>query len=466
MPDATKRAQQVGVRAAFFESSLPVKVVLIGILINRLGSFLVLFLVLYLTSKGYSTEQAATALSAYGAGAVAGVLMGGTLATRLGPRNATVISMTGTFLIMGAWLYLPSYPVLLVAAVVVAMISQLYRPASATLLSDLTADDRQVMTFALYRFGLNLGATAAPLLGLALFYLAGHRYTLVFWAEALVALGYAVLAWVALPPKSKPERYAKNAIDPAPQSRQRRLPSGYVQMFGDWRYMLYLLAIGVHSAVYVQYLSTLPLNIRSAGIAIKWYTLAVSLNGFIVIAFELFVTKVTQSWPMRLSIGLTLGLLGVGVAMYGLPFGPAVILGGTLVWSLGEIIGGPATFAYPGMIAPPRLKGYYIGSFQFMFGLGTAAGPAIGGWLLIRLGHGAWPVIALGSALATALALIAVRQPNQPPAQEPPSAEPVPSAPVSAPAQDRSDSATGMLATSPSATSRPQETLGDSVDQP
>src|ERR1700689_2252451 len=141
MPDATKRAPQVGVRAAFYESSLPVKVVLIGILINRLGSFLVLFLVLYLTSKGYSTEQAATALSAYGAGAVAGVLMGGTLATRLGPRNATVISMTGTFLIRGAWLYLPSYPVLLVAAVVVAMISQLYRPASATLLSDLTADD-------------------------------------------------------------------------------------------------------------------------------------------------------------------------------------------------------------------------------------------------------------------------------------------------------------------------------------
>src|SRR6185437_3581322 len=404
---AVERTARVGIRAAFFEAPLPVKVVLVGVLINRLGGFLNLFLVLYLTSKGYSTEQAAFALTAYGGGAVVGVLVGGTLANRLGPRNATVISMSGTCLIMGSWLYLPSYPVLLAAAVTVSLISQLYRPASATLLSDLTAADRQVMTFALYRFGLNLGATAAPLVGLGLYYLAGHRYNLVFWGEALIALCYAVLAWVALPANAE-SRTAKPDERP---SRPDRWSSGYLAMLTDWRYCLYLIAIGVHSAIYVQYLSTLPLNIKTVGIAIAWYTLAVSLNGFIVIAFELLVTKVTQSWPMRLSIALTLGLLGVGIALYGLPFGPAVILSGTLVWSLGEIIGGPAVFAYPAVAAPARLKSYYIGSFQFMFGLGTAVGPAIGGWLFVRLGHAVWPVLALGSALATALVLVAVRQP-------------------------------------------------------
>ena len=68
----------------------------------------------------------------------------------------------------------------------------------------------------------------------------------------------------------------------------------------------------MHSAVDVQYLSTLPLNIKAAGIADpSRYTLAIALNGLIVIAFELLVTKVTQSWPMKLSIALTVGLLGV-----------------------------------------------------------------------------------------------------------------------------------------------------------
>jgi predicted MFS family arabinose efflux permease len=412
MTQLMSQTARVGVRAAFLEASLPVKVVLLGVLVNRLGGFLNLFIVLYLTSKGYSAEQAAAALSAYGAGAVVGVLVGSTLATRLGPRNATVISMSGTCLIMGAWLYLPSYPVLLVAAFVVAMISQLYRPASAILLSDLTADDRQVMTFALWRFGLNLGATVAPLLGLYLYYLDGQRYDLVFWGEALIALSYAVLAWIALPRKAKDKQQAQKEQRASDPAESGRWSSGYPRMLRDWRYVLYLIAIGLYSAVYVQYLSTLPLDIRAAGIGIEWYTLAVSLNGAVVIAFELLVTKVTQSWPMRLTIALTFALVGVGVALYGLPFGPAVILSGTLVWSLGEIIGGPSTIAYSAMAAPGKLKGYYIGGFQFMFGLGTAVGPAIGGWLFVRLGHGVWPVLALGSALGTALVLIAVRQPG------------------------------------------------------
>ena len=82
----------------------------------------------------------------------------------------------------------------------------------------------------------------------------------------------------------------------AEAAESRRWSPLYLRMLRDWRYTLYLLAIGVHSAVYVQYLSTLPLNIKAAGIAISWYTLAIALNGLIVIAFELLVTKVTQSW--------------------------------------------------------------------------------------------------------------------------------------------------------------------------
>jgi predicted MFS family arabinose efflux permease len=438
-----ERARPVGIRAAFFEAPTPVKTVLLGVFINRLGQFLTLFLVLYLTSKGYSAERASFALAAYGAGAVVGVLIGGTLAYRLGPRNATALSMVGSCVIMVAWIFLPTYGLLLSAAVLYAILTQVYRPASSTLLSELTPDDRQVMIFGLYRFGLNLGATAAPMLGLGLYYLDGRHYQLVFWGQALVALCYAVFAWVALPSKKAladgtyatpgdPASHgvdeldpvgdepvpmvAEPAADPAPPPPERRQrggwrSSGYLAVLRDRWYVVYLFALLVHSAVYVQYQTTLPLNVRSAHVAILWYTLAVSLNGFIVICFELLITKVTQTWPMRLSIGLTVGLLGVGVALYGLPFGPAVILCGTLVWSLGEIIGGPATFAYPGLTAPPKLKSYYIGSFQFMFGLGTALGPAIGGWLFVRLGHGAWPVIALGSVVATTLVLISVRQP-------------------------------------------------------
>ena len=163
-------------------------------------------------------------------------------------------------------------------------------------------------------------------------------------------------------------------------------------------------------------------------VAIIWYSVAVSLNGFLVIAFELLFTKVSQKWPLRLTVGFAFALVGVGVAVYGLPLGPAVIIIGTLIWTLAEIIGGPAVFSYPAIAGPAHLKGRYIGSFQFMFGLGTAVGPMLGGLVFARLGHGVWPVMALAAAAATVLGVAAIRTPPKdvvaPAAEAPPAADP------------------------------------------
>jgi len=402
MATETKPRESAAIWATFRESPLAVKTILGGVFVNRVGGFLNIFLVLYLVARGYSAGQAALALGIYGGGAMVGVLVGGALANRLGARNATVISMAGSAGLIASLLYLPNYPLLLVAVALASLVGQMYRPASATLLSELTPEDRQVMIFAIYRFGLNLGTTAAPLIGFALYNLNHQQFTLLFWGEALVALAYAVLAFVALP--------AKRARGAEPDGEVKAAPSGsYLEMFRDRRYTLYLLATFFNAAVYMQYLSTLPLDVSAAGLEIFWYTLAVSLNGFIVIAFELLLTKVSQRWPMKLTIGLAFALVGVGVAFYGLPMGPAVIIIATLIWTLGEIIGGPSVFAYPAVAGPAHLKGRYIGSFQFMFGLGTAVGPVIGAALFVELGHAVWPVLAIGSLIATVLALAAVR---------------------------------------------------------
>jgi len=109
-------------------------------------------------------------------------------------------------------------------------------------------------------------------------------------------------------------------------------------------------------------------------------------------------------------------LVGIGVAVYGLPLGPAVIVGGTLIWTLAEIIGVPAAFSYPAIAGPVHLKGRYIGSFQFMFGLGAAVGPMLGGVLFARLGHAVWPVMALVAAASIVLGVAGIRTPEKEPA--------------------------------------------------
>lgn len=414
MTTETNAAEKVGIWATFRESPVAVKAVLGGVFVNRLGGFLNIFLVLYMTTSRHKTpEQAATALAVYGLGAVVGVLIGGSLADRLGARNATIISMGGSAVLIASLLYLPSYPLLLVAVAIVGIVSQIYRPASATLLSDLTPENRQVMMFAMYRFGLNLGTTAAPLIGFLLYNLDGQQYTLLFWGEALVALAYAILAMIALP------RREPRQTDPAAVAAAKESAGTYMAVLRDRRYTVYLVAMFFNSVVYIQYLSTLPLDVNASHVKIFWYSLAVSLNGFIVIAFELLLTKISQTWPMRFNVAVAFGLVGVGVAFYGLPLVPAVIVGGTLIWTLGEIIGGPAVFAYPAIAGPAHLKGRYIGSFQFVFGLGSAVGPVIGAALFIHLGHAVWPVLAIGSVIAATLGAISVRPPTKTPALSP-----------------------------------------------
>jgi MFS family permease len=409
MTTDTERQARATIWITFRDSSLAVKTILLGVFVNRVGGFLNLFLVLYLTAEGYSITQATLAFGIYGGGAVVGVLVGGALADRLGARNSTVFSMASAALLTASLLYLPTYPLLLTAAALVGLVSQIYRPASAALLSELTPDNRQVMIFAMYRFGMNVGAMAAPLIGFALYNLNNQHYTLLFWGEALIALAYAALAQVTLPARVPAEHSATAKTESV---------GSYLDVLRDRRYTMYLVSAFLNAVVYVQYLSTLPLDIKASGLPIFWYTLAVSLNGLVVISLELLVTKVSQRWPFRVTIGLAMVLVGGGMAFYGLPIGPGVIIIGTLIWTLAEIIGAPAAFAYPAVAGPAQLKARYIGSFQFMFALGSATGPIIGGVLFARIGHQVWPIMALFSAVACVLVVLGVRNPGTPTASE------------------------------------------------
>src|ERR1700685_2193344 len=64
-----------------------------GTFLNKFGSFVVPFLALYLTQKGYSVGQAGIAIGAYGGGNALATILGGHLADHIGRRKTIVLSM-------------------------------------------------------------------------------------------------------------------------------------------------------------------------------------------------------------------------------------------------------------------------------------------------------------------------------------------------------------------------------------
>ena len=269
------------------------------------------------------------------------------------------------------------------------------------------------MVTAMYRLALNLGTTAAPLVGAAL--VAGS-YNLLFWGEALAALTYGLIALVALPRRAATAGPAGTESAPAPAPARG---TGYLAMLADWRYLVFLVSVFLLAAVYCQYTATLPLAITEAGLSLWWYGAVVSLNGFIVITCELLMTKFVQGWPLWVRPFVGSGFITVGYALYAIGMIPAVLIIATLVWSIAETIGAPTAFAYPGIAAPEHLRGRYIGAMQSLFGLGAAVGPIVGILLWNRVGQAVWLWIGLAGALATITAAIGIRTPSARPTAEP-----------------------------------------------
>src|SRR5207245_656743 len=96
----------LGVLATFRRTPPAAKALLAGVFVSRLAGFLQIFLVLFLTHRGFSPGQAGLALGLYGAGSVLGTLIGGWLSDRLSARTATLISMGGSAVLIVSIVYI------------------------------------------------------------------------------------------------------------------------------------------------------------------------------------------------------------------------------------------------------------------------------------------------------------------------------------------------------------------------
>ena len=414
---------RVGVIATWRGMPRQARALLAGVFVNKLAGFLQIFLVLFLTSRGFSSGQAGLALGLYGAGAVVGTFVGGSLSDRQSARTATLISMLGSALLLVAIAYLTSYVLLLVAIVLVSAVSQIYRPAAQAMITEYTPSERLVMVTAIYRLCLNLGTSVAPLLGVAL---ASVSYNLLFWGEALAALAYCVIALCFLPRggrrKAAPDA-ATSAVLEQPDGTKRR--SGYLELLHDHRYMLYLLGFLFLHLVYTQYTAVLPLAVKDAGLSTWWYGAAITINGALIVTCEVWATKFVQNWPLHVAQMVGYALLAAGYGAYAIGMTPWLLVIGTLLWTLSEIIGAPTIWAYPGIVAPKHLRGRYFGGLHSTYGLGSTIGPILGILLFEQVGQRFFVWAAAIAVLATIIGRLGMRTPTAEPTVEPAAARAV-----------------------------------------
>lgn len=341
----------------------PIWILFAGTFVNRFGSFVIVFLMLYLTKNGYSPAQAGVAAGAYGVGAIAASFFGGQLADRIGRRNAMAVSMFSAAIAIVMLERAEAYPLIVALTALVGLTAELYRPASSALLNDLTPPEKRVTAFAAYRLAINLGTAVGPAVG---GFLATRSFSYLFWGDAITCALFGVIALVALPHGVR-----------SSHEQERSVP--WSSLLHDAPFMRFLLASVLTGIVYSQMNSGFALQVSARGFSDAVYGSLIALNGLIVLLLELPIARLTQLRRRRPVIALGMVLVAAGFGMTGLA-STVVLLGITVViWTLGEIIGAPVASAYVSDVAPEHLRGRYHGAWAMTFAIGLVLGPVLGG---------------------------------------------------------------------------------------
>jgi MFS family permease len=334
-----------------------------GSFVNRFGNFVMPMLAIYLTRQGFSVARAGLAVGAYGAGHIFASMLGGHLADRIGRRNTTALSMFASAATMMALSQARAYGTILVLTLLAGLAAELYRPASYALIADLVPPDRHVVAFGLYRFFVNLGFAAGPATA---GFLADHSFFYIFLGDAITSAIYGVIALVALPHGNRSA------------AREDAAGEGFLVALRDRPFVLFLAASICLTTVDFQMSSTFALHVKDLGYPTSTYGLLISTNGALIVLFELAIIHFVRRFRPQPAIATGYFLAGFGFALTGLARTIPALAGTVVVWTLGEMISSPMSGTYVAQLAPPRLRGRYMGLFALTMSIGMLIGPTLG----------------------------------------------------------------------------------------
>ncbi|HEY8739580.1 MAG TPA: MFS transporter [Candidatus Dormibacteraeota bacterium] len=369
----------------------PLWVLYAGTFINRFGSFVAVFLVLYLTRRGYSPAQAGLGVAAFGAGAIPASAVSGFLADRLGRRETIILASVLAAGFTMALALVNNLPLLILLAGLTGLSNQMFRAPSAALLADLVPEERRMAAVGIMRLAINAGFAAGPA---AAGFLADRSFVLLFAGDAATSLVFGAIALAWLPRG-------------APRSNVPRVRAeGMRSIAADRTFLAFLLATTAVSAVYAQTATAFPLWIHDNHFSNATYGALVGLNGGIIVVIELFLIAYLQRFRPKPVIVAGYLLIGLGfTATIGARTIPLLALT-VLVWTAGEMLSFPASGVLVANASPRHLRGRYQGAWGMSWAIGWTVGPSVGSWIYQRNTTVLWLICGAVGLLAAAMVAV------------------------------------------------------------
>lgn len=340
------------------------------------------FLTIYVSEQlGFSKVFAARCMGAFGVGSILAAVIGGQLTDQIGRK----VVMVGSLAIGAALLIVLSLArsATVVLAIIAAygLVAEMFRPACSAMIGDLTREEQRPSAFGLYYIAINLGFAIGPPLGGVL---ADYSYALLFWADAATMFMFAIFLSVSV---FETRSLATTELETdQPQPNGVSAPEAIGRIINDKPFLLFCSASLLLGLVFVQCFSALPIFIKDAGYTNRQFGMIMAINGLMIFLCQLPLTHYLERFaPMR---NVTWGavLLAIGYGAYGISAAPWLLIVAVLIWTTGEMMQAPFKQTVVTNMAPPELRGRYLGALGMCFAIALTLGAPLGGEVLEHLG--------------------------------------------------------------------------------
>ncbi|MFG2037638.1 MDR family MFS transporter [Dactylosporangium sp. NPDC048998] len=343
-------------------------------LVNRAGGFVIVFLTIYLTTqRGFSASAAGLVVGLYGVGGAIGVTAGGYLADHWGRRPAALLALGSSSVFMLVLGLVRGPVAITVAAMLLGMAAEAARPALAAMIADIVPSGERMRAFSTYYWAINLGfAISAIVAGFA----ANAGYFALFAGDAATTAAAALLiAWRIR--ETRPS--VEHAREHEGSSSQTGRGGGIRTILRDRVFLGFVACNLLIALVMLQHLSMLPLAMISDGLSTRTYGLVIALNGILIVAGQMGVSRVLANRRPALVMPVSAVVIGVGFGLTAFAHTPIAYAGTVLVWTAGEMLNAPSNAALVAGLSPVAMRGRYQGAFGLSWQVASFLAPTLGG---------------------------------------------------------------------------------------
>lgn len=347
------------------------------VFVTSVGHMLVFpFLAFYATRTfGVSMTQVGLLFTAMAVCDVLGATLGGALADRFGRKLVLALAQMGSGLAFLGLGWSGSFTIFFGLAMAVCLVGSAGGPARSAMMADLLPGKQLTSGHGILRVLGGLAFVVGPLVG---GFLATWSYTPLFLIKFATNAFAAALLLLAVP-----ETHPGTAKGVERGTLLQSL-GGYRRVFRDVPFLLFL---GASMLLFVSLgqvqRGALSVYLRDLhGVSEQGFGLLMSINGFLVIALQLPLSRLMARFQPMVAMATGTGLVAIGFWLFGGGSAYAAFVAAMVAISFGQMVLLPTQRAVVASLSPPNMRGRYIGAVGLAISAAQAVGPLLAGLVM------------------------------------------------------------------------------------